>query len=144
MTSHRLQAFLISLLVMLSAIGSVAAPSMAQDEGEPPTIQPSNGAQGAENGGTLEANFELGNGGQPADFPREVTIDGARFLFDRMVPASRQDLIAVAQDGRFRRLRRRRQRRSMPSTCRCLPATRTSWAATWRSKSVQSDIFCPG
>src|SRR5690606_27647620 len=51
------------------------------------------------NGGILEANFDLGDGGQPADFPREVTVDGARFLFDRMVPATRQDLIPVAQDG---------------------------------------------
>ena len=55
--------------------------------------------QDAANGSSLETNFELGNGGQPEDFPREVSVDGARFLFDRMVPATRQDLIPVAQDG---------------------------------------------
>jgi hypothetical protein len=99
MTNHRLLAFLLSLLVVFGAMGTVAGPAAAQDQGEPPTIQPSNGAQGTGNGGTLEANFELGNGGQPEDFPREVTVDGARFVFDRMVPASRQDLVLVAQEG---------------------------------------------
>ena len=97
MTSHRLLAFLISFAVMLGAMVSIATPVAAHNQ--PPTIEPSDGAQGAGNGGTLEANFELGSGGQPEDFPREVTIDGARFLFDRMVPATRQDLIPVAQDG---------------------------------------------
>ena len=99
MTSHRFKVLLISLSVLIGTIGSVAGPTVAQDQGGPPTIQPSDGAQEEASGGTLEANFELGNGGQPADFPREVTIDGARFLFDRMVPASRQDLIPVAQEG---------------------------------------------
>ncbi len=99
MTSHRFKVLLISLSVLFGTIGSVAGPTVAQDQGGPPTIQPSDGAQEAASGGVLETNFELGNGGQPADFPREVTIDGARFLFDRMVPASRQDLIPVAQEG---------------------------------------------
>ena len=105
MTNHRLLAFLISLTVLFGAIVSGIVPAVAQDQGGPPTIEPSNGAQGQEqgqgqgNGGILETNFELGNGGQPEDFPREVTVDGARFLFDRMVPATRQDLIPVAQDG---------------------------------------------
>src|SRR5690242_3438766 len=100
MTSPRLVAFLMSLSLLLGANLSTA-PVVAQDEGGQPTIQPSDGeqGQGQSNGGALEANFELGNGGQPEDFPREVTIDGARFLFDRMVPATRQDLIPVAQDG---------------------------------------------
>src|SRR5688500_547911 len=97
MTNHRLLTLLISLAVMIGAMVTVAAPVSAQDQ--PPTIEPSDGAQGAGNGGTLEANFELGDGGQPEDFPREVTIAGARFLFDRMVPASRQDLIPVANEG---------------------------------------------
>ena len=73
---------------------------MAQDQGGPPTIQPSDGVQDSgQREGSLETNFDLGNGGQPEDFPREVSVDGARFLFDRMVPATRQDLIPVAQDG---------------------------------------------
>ena len=108
MTSHRLLAFLISLSLFFGVMVS-AAPVAAQDPGGPPTIQPSDEAQGQEqgqepaqgqgNGGILQLNFELGNGGQPADFPREVIVDGARFLFDRMVPATRQDLISVAQEG---------------------------------------------
>ena len=104
MTSHRLLAFLISLSVLFSVVVS-ASPVVAHNQA--PTIQPSDEGQeqsqeqGQEqgNGGVLEANFALGNGGQPQDFPREVTIDGARFLFDRMVPATRQDLNPVAQDG---------------------------------------------
>src|SRR4051794_26380 len=109
MTSHRLLAFLISVVVAFAVIAPAAVLATAQDQGGPPTIQPSDPTQGQEqsqqqgqgqgNGGTLETNFELGNGGQPEDFPREVTVDGARFVFDRMVPATRQDLIPVAQDG---------------------------------------------
>jgi hypothetical protein len=99
MRTHRLHAFLIFVLVVFGAFASIAAPAAAQDQSGQPTIQPSDGVQGADNGNTLETNFELGNGGQPEDFPREITIDGARFLFDRMVPATRPDLIPVAQDG---------------------------------------------
>ncbi|HET9661315.1 MAG TPA: hypothetical protein VFP05_13345 [Thermomicrobiales bacterium] len=99
MRSHRLHAFLIFVVVVFGAIAPLAAPATAQDQGGPPTIQPSDGAQDAANENTLETNFELGSGGQPEDFPREVTVDGARFIFDRMVPATRQDLIPVAQEG---------------------------------------------
>lgn len=104
MTTRRLQALLISLSVLMSAMGFIATPLGAQDQDGPPTIQPSDDGQAAAEGGTLAVNFELGNGGQPEDFPREVTIDGARFLFDRMVPATRQDLIPVAQDGAIQAL----------------------------------------
>ena len=40
----------------------------------------------------------LGNGGQPDDFPAKLVIAGARFLFDRIVPLSRQDLCRIAQE----------------------------------------------
>ncbi len=40
----------------------------------------------------------LGNGGQPEGLPREVVIADARFLFDRIVPLSRQELFRVAQE----------------------------------------------
>ena len=40
----------------------------------------------------------LGNGGQPEGLPRELVIADARFLFDRIVPLSRQELFRVAQE----------------------------------------------
>ena len=40
----------------------------------------------------------LGNGGQPDGLPRELVIADARFLFDRFVPLSRQELFRVAQE----------------------------------------------
>ena len=40
----------------------------------------------------------LGSGGQPEGVPRELVIADARFLFDRVVPLSRQELFRVAQE----------------------------------------------
>ncbi|HYJ13392.1 MAG TPA: hypothetical protein VEW66_07365, partial [Thermomicrobiales bacterium] len=95
MRARSFQAFLVFLSVLM--MGAMV-PTVAQDEGTPPLIEPSDG-EGQGNGGTLETNFELGNGGQPAEFPREIVVDGARFLFDRMVPASRQELVPVANEA---------------------------------------------
>ena len=41
----------------------------------------------------------LGDGGQPENLPREVVLGGDRFLFDRVVPLRRQDLVRVAQES---------------------------------------------
>src|SRR3954451_23681121 len=59
----------------------------------PPSAPPApNGTQGIELGG------DLGNGGQPEGLPREIGVTGARFLFDRIVPLRRQDLVRIAQE----------------------------------------------
>lgn len=48
---------------------------------------------------SLELAEDIGNGGQPEDLPREIVLDGSRYLFDRTVPLRRQDLTRVAQTG---------------------------------------------
>ena len=65
----------------------------------------------------------------------ELVIADARFLFDRMVPLSRQELARVAQEQETIAYANRRKARSRPSTCRCRTAARTSWLDTCRSMS---------
>ena len=48
---------------------------------------------------TLELVEGLGSGGQPDDLPREVAVDGVRYLFDRTLPLRRQNLVRIAQAG---------------------------------------------
>src|SRR6266508_1791318 len=74
---------LMGLLVASGPIGAVGPP------GTPPA---QDGNQG------IELVDGLGNGGQPDDIPRELVIAEARFLFDRIVPLSRQELVRVAQE----------------------------------------------
>ena len=68
-------------------IGAAAPPSTAPAE---------DGAVGGNQGIVLVDG--LGSGGQPDDIPREIVIADARFLFDRIVPLSRQELVRIAQE----------------------------------------------
>ena len=70
----------------VAATGPIAATS-------PPSAPPAqNGTQG------IELVQDLGDGGQPDGLPREVGVGDARFLFDRIVPLRRQDLVRIAQE----------------------------------------------
>lgn len=67
------------------------------DEEAAPTEAPVEEAQGDLPG--IEITAGLGTPNQPAEYPREIVIDGARYLFDRLVPLDRNQLTAVAQEG---------------------------------------------
>ncbi|CAN5826301.1 hypothetical protein BH24CHL4_BH24CHL4_12590 [soil metagenome] len=47
----------------------------------------------------IEITVGLATANQPAEYPREVLIEGARYLFDRLVPLDRNELNRVAQEG---------------------------------------------
>lgn len=116
-------AVIASLIVAMIGVGSVglAAPLDATsgeqarnqaDEATPSLIEPSDGATPQEapqqeagqpdgNEGLLPISIGegLGNGGQPADLPREIVVGDARYLFDRILPLERQALTRIAQDA---------------------------------------------
>jgi hypothetical protein len=80
---------LVATGLALTALVAFASPV---DGAGPPSTPP-----GQEGGQELEIGEGLVSSGQPADLPLEILIDDARFLFDRMVPLSRQELVRVAQ-----------------------------------------------
>jgi hypothetical protein len=41
----------------------------------------------------------LGEGGQPAEYPREIVVEGGRYLFDRLLPFAPPGLEVVAEEG---------------------------------------------
>ncbi len=61
-------------------------------------IEPADDQPGQGPGEGIELVPDLGNGGQPEGVTREIVIGGSRFLFDRIVPLSRQDLSRIAQE----------------------------------------------
>jgi hypothetical protein len=83
---------LVGSLLASVLMGQLAVASPIAAAG-PPSTPP-----GQENDQGIELVDGLGNGGQSDDLPRELVIADARFLFDRMVPLSRQELARVAQE----------------------------------------------
>ncbi|WP_193615425.1 hypothetical protein [Desertimonas flava] len=81
-----------SVGLVLSTLAFLVAPVATAHATAPPPSPPGQPA-----GQDMELVTGLGEGGQPDSVPREIVVAGARFLFDRMVPVSRQDLIRVAQ-----------------------------------------------
>jgi len=45
----------------------------------------------------IQISANLGNSSQQPDYPQEIMVGGARYLFDRIVPLQRQDLQRIAQ-----------------------------------------------
>ena len=106
----------VKIAVVCTLVGSVLAPSLGQfvsaspsavagPPSSPPPGPPSSpppGPPSSPPGQQVDQGIELvdglGNGGQPEGLPREVVIADARFLFDRIVPLSRQELFRVAQE----------------------------------------------
>ena len=97
----------VKIAVVCTLVGSVLAPLVGQlaaasptpvagPPSSPPGPPSSPPGQQADQG--IELVDGLGNGGQPEDLPRELVIADARFLFDRFVPLSRQELFRVAQE----------------------------------------------
>src|SRR5262245_56682027 len=82
---------LVGTLLAALVVGQLATASPLAAAG-PPSSPPGGGVPG------IELVDGVGNGGQPEDLPREIVIDGARFLFDRVVRLSRQELVRVAQE----------------------------------------------
>ena len=77
--------------VLTLFVGQLAAASTDVVAG-PPSSPPGQVDRG------IELVDGLGSGGQPDGVPRELVIADARFLFDRVVPLSRQELFRVAQE----------------------------------------------
>jgi len=81
---------------LVSALVGLAAASPIGATGPPSTSPVEGGSEGSNQG--IELVGGLGTGGQPDDIPRELVIADARFLFDRIVPLSRQELVRIAQE----------------------------------------------
>ena len=87
----------IVLLIATLAMPLAFIPAQAaalQDDGTPADIpiEPENGDVSVEFGG------DLGNGGQPDGFPREIVVDGERFQFDRTLaihPTAAEELVTM-------------------------------------------------
>ena len=79
------------------ALASVllAAPTSGHSSA-PPSTPPADDGTGGVPG--IELVDGLGNGGQPEGLPREIVIEDVRYLFDRVVPLSRQELARIAQE----------------------------------------------
>ena len=90
----------VKIAVVCTLVGSVLTPLVGQLAAASPTplAGPPSSPPGQQADQGIELVDGLGNGGQPEDLPRELVIAGARFLFDRFVPLSRQDLFGVAQE----------------------------------------------
>lgn len=76
------------------SVDDVATEGQGDDEASPGPDD----ENGQGNGLPVELGENLGAGGQPDGLPREIIVGGARFLFDRIVPLSRQELTRVAQE----------------------------------------------
>ena len=79
-------------LLTATVIGHVAAAGPIAATSPPSAPPAQNGTQG------IELGQDLGDGGQPDGLPREIGVGDARFLFDRIVPLRRQDLVRIAQE----------------------------------------------
>ena len=67
------------------------------DEEVAETAVPADDVQGDVPG--IEITEGLSTANQPAEYPRELAVEGERFLFDRLVPLDSQELNRVAQEG---------------------------------------------
>ncbi|MGI8963093.1 MAG: hypothetical protein ACR2GI_01155 [Thermomicrobiales bacterium] len=112
MHSRTLNPF-IALVMLASLAAGIVVPvqdnrALAQDDAAtPPLIQPVEEIEpeaeqpvGDESDGSLEiaVSADVGDGGQPPEFPREVTIGDERYLFDRLVPVAIDGLAPIAAD----------------------------------------------
>jgi hypothetical protein len=91
----------IKIAVVCTLVGSVLAALLGQFAAASPSAvagPPSSPPGQQEAGQGIELVDGLGNGGQPEGLPREVVIADARFLFDRIVRLSREELLRVAQE----------------------------------------------
>lgn len=79
-----------SLGLALVAGASLAAPLASSVPSTTPPTEPA--VPG------IELVDGLGDGGQPEGLRREIVIEGARFLFDRVVPLDRQELTLIARE----------------------------------------------
>ena len=83
-------------LSLIASIGAVHA--RAQSSGPPIENSQATPSSGNASGGpTVQVSANLGNNTQQPDYPQEIVIGTARYLFDRIVPLSPQDLNQIAQ-----------------------------------------------
>ncbi len=83
---------IVGSLLTATITGHIAAASPIPATSPPSAPPAQNGTQG------IELVQDLGDGGQPDGLPRELGVADARFLFDRVVPLRRQDLVRIAQE----------------------------------------------
>lgn len=96
---------LASLVAGLFGAGSGSRALAQSDDATPPIIQqidelstPAEPVEQApESSLDLVPSEDLGDGGQPEGFPREITVGDERYLFDRIVPIATEGLLLVAQ-----------------------------------------------
>lgn len=83
-------------LSLIASIGAVHA--RAQSSGPPIENSQATPSSGNASGGpAVQVSANLGNNTQQPDYPQEIVIGTARYLFDRIVPLSSQDLNQIAQ-----------------------------------------------
>ncbi len=87
------------LALALSLIASIgAAHAWAQSSGPPIENSQATPSSGNASGGpAVQVSANLGNNIQQPDYPQEIVIGTAQYLFDRIVPLSPQDLNQIAQ-----------------------------------------------
>lgn len=83
-------------LGLIASIGS--AQVRAQSSGPPIENSQATPSTGNASGSpAIQISANLGNSTQQPDYPREITVGTARYLFDRIVPLRPQDLTQIAQ-----------------------------------------------
>jgi len=87
------------LALALSLIASIGvAHARAQSSGPPIENSQATPTSGNASGGpAVQVSANLGNNTQQPDYPQEIVVGTARYLFDRIVPLNPQDLNQIAQ-----------------------------------------------
>ena len=87
------------LALALSLIASVGSTQVRAQSSGPPieNSQATPSAGNASGSPAIQISANLGNSAQYPDYPREITVGTARYLFDRIVPLRPQDLTQIAQ-----------------------------------------------
>ncbi len=90
------------VMVLALALGLIASVGSAQVRAQSsgPPIENSQATPSAGNASgspAIQISANLGNNAQYPDYPQEIMVGQARYLFDRIVPLRPQDLTQIAQ-----------------------------------------------
>lgn len=83
-------------LSLIASAGNLQVRAQSSDQTIENSQQTSTPAAG-NSGSGVQISENLGNSSQQPDYPREIVVGEARYLFDRIVPLRRQDLQRIAQ-----------------------------------------------
>ena len=122
------------LTLLLGQLAAATPALAAAPPSSPPGQRPDQG---------IELVDGLGDGGQPDGLAREIVIADARFLFDRIVPLSRQELFRVAQEQETIAYARTEQG-PFPAIYLSVPNRSEDELARYLPEAVGSaDVACP-